>query len=171
MWLGIRVRKGKWFQVTNFPVCPPAVHAQRELGNLPCRAFSLLLPAAVFSGCASTLQRLPACQTNRGRSARDNLSLARIEYRSPDLPGGVLAPGLPLRFIVPDLHLEPFGYRLPTSAVSGIGVGPCRKPVLDTRPDTFHLFASRRSPSGLSSLRILALRRSLPLPVNECARL
>jgi hypothetical protein len=121
----------------SFPVCPPAVHAQRVLGGLPSRTASLSLPATVFSGCASTLQSLPACQTGRSRFARDSLSLARIEFRSPDSRDGVAAPGLSLRVFPPGCPSGPFDPWLPTSSVSGFGAVHNQEPVANLLSERF----------------------------------
>ena len=120
-----------------------------------------------FGDCVSTLQRLPACQTTRGRSARDNLSLARIEFRSPDFPGGVYDPGLSLRATAPNPRLEPFGFDFQPRPFPESGLVTAGNPFSKPEPDAFRLFPFRCSPLGLSSLRILALRRSLPLPATN----
>jgi hypothetical protein len=41
-----------------------------------------------------------------------------MEFRSPDFPGGVITPGLPLRLVPLGLRFNPFGLRLPASHVS-----------------------------------------------------
>jgi hypothetical protein len=107
------------------------------LGGLPSRTASLSLPATVFSGCASTLQSLPACQTGRSRFARDSLSLARIEFRSPDSRDGVAAPGLSLRVFPPGCPSGPFDPWLPTSSVSGFGAVHNQEPVANLLSERF----------------------------------
>jgi hypothetical protein len=140
------------------PCIKAAVHTRRGRGHSFCRAVSPLLHTTVFPGCASTLRSLPAWPNTWKLIARNGLSLSCRESRSPASPGKVSVPGLLLR-----LSLQAFR---PARSVSGsqprpfpiAGLIDARNPL----PNVSLLFPAcpfrRHSPSGLSSLRILALR-------------
>lgn len=92
-------------------------------------------------------------------------------YRPFAPPHGLTVSGLPRRALHsrPDISpaaarqgAGPFGHPLPASTVSGLGADPRRLPVTRAERTASRLSLHRRSPPGLSSLGILALKALQP---------
>ena len=174
-------KKEKWFQVTNFPVCSPAVHARHELGDQSCRATALQLPAPGFAGCDSTLSGSPAHQIARSRFTRDGLSLACKRFRSPGPPlqdqrsrpsasrfTTSLVPG-PVCFPTPSLARFRIRGRstqenpLPSFQLTVPASCPVRAPLQDFHPSGSPALRPSAPPRGFATRQQVNLQDGLPL--------
>jgi hypothetical protein len=93
-----------------------------------------------------------------------------MEFRSPDFPGGVLASGLSLRRAAPNFLSAPFGLRLPTSPVSGIGADHHQRPVRKDRIRRLPPIPFPSLPFGTFIPQDPRLAATATVASDECAR-